>query len=152
VTPKFWTYHTGEIVKGQRIDKFCESLRLKLTNVDSNMDSLKAKIDGKAQNAEQDVRHHLDGVKKRIEQDRAKLTAAQADVKNWVDDRRAVTADKIAEWKANREIAKLQGRADRAELYAAATIDVAVSAVDEAEQAALEAWLAREDADYAQSK
>ena len=82
---------------GQRIDQFCESLRLKLTNVDSNMDSLKAKIDGKAEGAEQDVRHHLDSVKKRIEQGRAKVTAAQADVKNWVDDRKTVTADKIAE-------------------------------------------------------
>jgi hypothetical protein len=137
---------------GQRIDQFCESLRLKLTNVDSNMDSLKAKIDGKAQGAEQDVRHHLDSVKKRIEQDRAKVTAAQTNVKSWVDDRKTATADKIAEWKAGREIGKLQGRADRAEAYAAATIDVAVAAVDEAEQAAMEAWLAREDADYAQSK
>ena len=39
---------------GQRIDQFCESLRLKLTNVDSNMHALKAKSDGKAQGAEQE--------------------------------------------------------------------------------------------------
>jgi hypothetical protein len=46
----------------------------------------------------------------------------------------------------------LQGRTDSAELYASATADVAVAAVDDAEQASLEAWLARQDADLAQSK
>ena len=30
----------------ERIDQFCENLRIKLTSVDSNMASLKAKIDG----------------------------------------------------------------------------------------------------------
>jgi hypothetical protein len=40
----------------------------------------------------------------------------------------------------------LQNRADKAERYAAGAIDIAVEAVDEAEQASLEAWLAREDA------
>jgi hypothetical protein len=46
----------------------------------------------------------------------------------------------------------LQRRSDNAERYAAAAIDVAVAAVDEAEQASLEAWLARQDADTAQAK
>ena len=151
-TLKLQTYHKGEIVLGQRIDQFCERLRLKLTNVNSNMEGLKAKIDGKAQSAEQDVRTHLDNVKTRIEQGRAKVSAAQADMKNWLEERKAVTSDKIAEWKAKREIGKLQSRADNAERYAAAAIDVAVATVDEAEQASLEAWLARQDADYAQNK
>jgi hypothetical protein len=73
-------------------------------------------------------------------------------VKNWADERKAVTSDKIAEWKAKREMGKLQSHADKAERYAVAAIDVAVAAVDEAEQASLEAWLARQDADYTQSK
>jgi hypothetical protein len=56
------------------------------------------------------------------------------------------TADRVAEWKSNRETSKLQNRADKAERYAAATIAVALAAVDEAEQAAIEAWLTRQDA------
>jgi hypothetical protein len=70
----------GEIVGSRRTDQFCENLRFKLTNVDSKMNALKAKIDGKA-----------------------------------------------------------QGTAP----------DVAIAAVDEAERAVLEAWLARRDADFA---
>ena len=130
---------------GERIDRFCEELRLKLTNIDSNMGGLKAKIDGKAQNAEQEVRSHFDKVQKRIEQDRTKLSAAQTEVKNWVEERKTETRDRVAEWKAKRETSKLQNRADKAERYAAATIVVALAAADEAEQAALEAWLARQD-------
>jgi len=137
---------------GQRIDQFCEDLRLKLTNIDSGLGGLKAKIDGKVQNAEQDARSHLERVQKRIEQDRTKVSAAQTDVKNGVEERKTATRDKIAEWKAKQETSKLQNRADKAERYAAATIVVALAGADDAEQAALEAWLARQDANSAQVK
>jgi predicted nucleic acid-binding Zn-ribbon protein len=137
---------------GERIDRFCEELRLKLMNIDSNMGGLKAKIDGKAANVEQDVRSHLETVNKRIEQNRAKVSAEQAEVKNWIEQRKTVTRDKIAEWKAKRETSKLLNRADNAERYAAATIVFALAAIDEAEQASLDAWLARQDANSAQAK
>jgi hypothetical protein len=137
---------------GQRIDQFCEDLRLKLTNTDSGLSGLKAKIDGKAEHAEQEVRSHLDKVRKRLEQGRAKIAADKAEIKNWADTQKTATSDKIAEWKANREASKLQNRADTAERYAAATADIAVAALDDAEEAALEAWLARQDANSVQPK
>jgi len=59
---------------------------------------------------------------------------------------------KIAEWKAKAETAHLKHRADLAERYAQATIAAAMAALDEAEQATLEAWLARADADSGRSK
>ena len=134
----------------ERIDQFCETLRVKLTSIDNNMQALKAKIDSEARTAEQDVQSHLDSVKKRIAQDRTKLAAAQADIEKWAEERKAVTDEKIAEWKAKLEQAELKGRAEAAERYAVATAVMASAAVDEAEQAALEAWLARKDADSAQ--
>ena len=137
---------------GQRIDQFCEDLRLKLTNIDSGLGGLKAKIEGKAQNAEQEARSQLERVQKRVEQDRTKVSAAQTELKNWVEERKTATRDKIAEWKTKLETSKLQNRADKAERYAAATIVVALAAADEAEQAALEAWLARQDASSVQAK
>src|ERR1700737_3833022 len=137
---------------GQRIDQFCENLRQKLTMTDSGLDGLKAKIQGKATDVEQDVQSHLDRVHKRIAQGRAKVSAAQADMENWGEQRKGVTSDKIAEWKSKWATGKLQRRSDNAERYAAAAIDVAIAAVDEAEEASLEAWLARQDADTAQAK
>ena len=132
-----------------RIDQFCENLGIKLTSIDNNMQELKAKIDSKAQTAEREVRTQLETVKKRIEQDRTKLETAQADIKKWVDDFKAASNEKIAEWKDKREKAKLQSRAENAERYGVAAAVIALAAVDEAEQAALEAWLARKDADTA---
>jgi hypothetical protein len=134
----------------ERIDHFCENLRVKLTSIDNDMRALKAKIDSKALTAEQDIKSHLDSVQKRIAQDRTKLVAAQADIRKWADEREAVTDEKIAEWKVKLEKAKLRGRAEVAERYAAGAAVVASAAVDEAEQAALEAWLAHKDAESAQ--
>lgn len=133
------------------IDQFCENLRSKLTDIDNKFNSLKAKMDSKAQAAGQDVQTQLSGLKQRIDQNHAKVAAAQADLKKWADERKAMTDQKVAEWKSKRENAKLQHRADGAESYAAAAADIALAAVDEAEQAALEAWQARADADGAQS-
>jgi hypothetical protein len=137
---------------GQRIDQFYHDLQLKLTNIGSGLEGLKAKISGKADRAEQDVRTHLDQVQRRIEQDRAKAVAAQAEMKNWIEQKKAATSEKIAEWKTNHETTKLQNRADMAERYAAAAVDVTLAALDEAEQATLEAWLARADANAAVPK
>ena len=136
----------------ERIDQFCDNLRVKLTSIDDNMQALKAQIDKRAQTAEQDARAHLDAVKKRMEQDHAKVTAAENDMKKWADERKGATNEKIAEWKAKLEKVKLQSRADSAERYAAAAAVVAMAALDAAEQASLEAWLARKDADSAQGK
>lgn len=133
----------------ERIDQFCENLRVKLTSIDDNMEMLKAKIKGQEQTAEKDVRTHLDRVRNRIEQNHAKVTSAQANIKKWLDDRKTATNEKVAEWKTKREQTKLQNRAEFAEDYAEAAAVVASSAVDDAEQAALEAWLARKDAESA---
>ena len=134
----------------ERIDQFCENLRVKLTSIENSMEALKTGIDSRAQTAEQEVRTHLDVIKKRIDQERPKVTAAQADIKKWVEERKATTNQKIAEWKAKSEKARLKSWADFAESYARAAAATALAAVDEAEQASLEAWLARKDADSAQ--
>ncbi|MGA7713860.1 MAG: hypothetical protein WCA81_18345 [Rhizomicrobium sp.] len=141
-----------DIIMSEPIDQFCENLRIKLTNIDSGLAGLKAKIDGKSQQIEQAVRLHLDDVRWRIKQDAKKVSAAQAEVKDWAESQKVVTEDKIAEWKAKRDLGKLQGHAVKAERYAEAAIDLAMAAVDEVEKAAIEAWLARHDADSAPTK
>ena len=99
-------------------------------------------IEGKTDLAEQQVRSHLDQVRRYIEQGRINVTGAQAEIRNW-EEKKTATGDKIADWKVKRE---LQNRAAQAERYAAAAADVAVAALLEAEEAALEAWLARQEA------
>lgn len=136
----------------KHIDKFGEAIRLKLTNLESELSSLKSKVDAKAQHAEQDIRKHLDTVNKRIETDRAKVTAAQNEVSKWIDEQKTTTSEKVAEWKTKREAAKLQHRAESAELYADASIVLAAAALDNAERAVLEALASRNDASATHAK
>ncbi len=138
--------------QSQQADQLYENLRIKLANAKSRLDSLKAKMDAKAQHADQEVRSRLEQLQQRIEQDRNKVSAAQAEVKEWLEARKNETAAKVTEWEAKRETSQLQSRADRAERYAAALIDVALAAIDDAEQAALEAWLAQQDANAARAR
>ncbi|MEK1888961.1 MAG: hypothetical protein AAAB35_15620 [Phyllobacterium sp.] len=137
---------------GQKIDQFTESLRLKLTASSDNLDSLKAKIDGKVDDAEADVRARLDEVKGRIEQGKASVSAANSRIKNWIEAKKAATDEQISAWKTELEIDRLEDRAALAEEYALAAREVAAAAIDDAEEASLEAWLARRDADAAAGK
>ena len=113
------------------------------------MQALKAKIDSEARTAEQDVESHVDS--SRDASHKSSKDRGRAGRHREVgQERKAVTDEKIAEWKAKLEKAKLKGRAEAAERYAAGAVVVASAAVDEAEQASLEAWFARKDADSAQ--
>jgi hypothetical protein len=131
---------------GQRIDRFCEDLRLKLSTIDTRFDNLQAQIDAGADRGEEVVHGQLEVVRGRIAADRARAQAAKAELESWAEQRRANASESIASWKAKRELEKLEHRADKAESYAAAAKVVALEAIDEAEGAALEAWLARRDA------
>jgi tellurite resistance protein len=55
----------------------------------------------------------------------------------------------VEEWKARREVKKLEHRANRAEDYATTSIAVAMEAMEEAEGATLEALSTRLDAEAA---
>ncbi len=137
---------------GQKIDQFTESLRLKLTAASDNLDNLKAKIDGRVDDAEQDVRARLNEVKGRIDEGKTSVAAANSRIKNWVDAKKAATDEQISAWKTQLEIDRLEDRAVLAEEYALAAREVAAAAIDDAEEASLEAWLAHKDADTAAGK
>jgi hypothetical protein len=136
----------------ERIDQFREIFRLKLMQADSDLSALKAKIDAKAETAERDARACLNEVAKRIKQNEPRTAAARAEVDRWAIERLTAAQDAATALKVKGETAKLKARAEVAEHYALAAVDVAVAAIDAAERAALEAWLARRDADHAPGK
>jgi cobalamin-dependent methionine synthase I len=68
-------------------------------------------------------------------------------VQDWADQKKAEAKATVDSWKANHEAKKLARRADRAEEYAAAVVQVAVASIDEAEQAVFEAISARLNAE-----
>jgi tellurite resistance protein len=75
--------------------------------------------------------------------------AARAKLKTQFEKKEAEIKSNVEAWKANREVEKLAHRAERSEDYAATAIVVAMAAMDEVEQATLEAIAARPDAEAA---
>ena len=138
-------YASEGFTMGPHIDAFCGDICLKLVDIDEELRYLKITIREKARHAEREVRSQLEKVMKRIASNQPRVAAARAQVEHWIKDRAKDALrfrnDEIPEDR-NRKL-KWAAEADR---YAAACIDLAIAAVDEAERAALEAWLVREHA------
>ena len=138
-------YVSGGFTMYPHIDAFCGDICLKLVDIDEELRYLKITIREKARHAEPEVRSQLEKVMKRIASNQPRVAAARAQVEHWIKDKAKDSLrfrnDEIPEDR-NRKL-KWAAEADR---YAAACIDLAIAAVDEAERSALEAWLVREDA------
>jgi hypothetical protein len=136
----------------QNLDQFSAEVRARLANIDSGLKSLKTKADSDAKQAEAEARSQLAKLSADIEATKPKLATAEAQMTQWVQAQKAATTQKIAEWKSTQDFGKLQAHAAQAERYAVAARDVAVAALNGAHQAALEAYLARKDANTASRK
>jgi hypothetical protein len=139
-------YASEGFTMGPHIDEFCGEICLKLVDIDEELRYLKITIREKARHTEPEVRSQLEKVMKRIACNQPKVAAARAQVEHWITDKAKDALRFRNEEIPEDRIRKKIGRAAEADRYAAACIDLAIAAVDEAERAALEAWLVREDA------
>ena len=131
------------------IDRLCSHLRIKLHGIDRRLEALKANAMATSEKAQDAVESQLDRVEQRIYDNRIIVEAANARVKAWLEGKKAGFDAGRAGWKKDREVHLLNIRADDAEAYAGAVFDLAAAAADEAAHAALEALLARNDANLA---
>jgi hypothetical protein len=139
------------MVMNEKIDNFCKELRTKLDGVDKRLNDLKAGAKGATEKAKVVARAQLAALEKRAKDQRAKAQAVDAKAKSWLEEKKTATSEKIAAWKSQHDVKKLAAHAKSAEQYAVASMQLAAAAVDEAERAAVEAVVARMDADDAQT-
>ena len=131
------------------VDQFCDRFLDRLNSMQCRREAIKSFLVGRSETVEkvlrgwlEEARTKLVAQKDRTEQTRASLTAMAQQLT-------AETTEAVSEWKAKRDIAKLEARADCAEAYAAEAVDYALSAIDQAGEAVLGAVLARIDASAA---
>src|SRR4051794_3233097 len=105
---------------------------------------------------QQTVQEARDGMQQTADRLRAESAAAAGQADAWADNIQRSWDDHLARTRQRIDARKAQHAADRAESdaedaesYAAYSIDLAYSAIEEAEYAVLDAVLAREDADGA---
>jgi hypothetical protein len=133
----------------EHIDRLCGDLRIKLHGIDRRLEALKGNAMATSEKAQHAVESQLDRVEQRIYDNRIAVEAANARVKAWLDGKKAGFDFGHGGWKQHHEVHLLNARAHDAEAYASAVFELAAAAADEATQAALEALLARNDANRA---
>jgi uncharacterized coiled-coil DUF342 family protein len=126
----------------QKLAQHIDSARAKL-------DALKADLASMHEEDMESLRQKRDQLDERIEQHKEDAKKTQADIASWKKEKIAHTQDAIAAWRKQREVQKLQTRADRAREYALDLVSTAAYDFEMAEQAVLEAVAARFDADAA---
>jgi hypothetical protein len=133
-----------------KVDRFCDTLRDQLNLIEERLESMKLSLEGLPEQAEKAVRAKLEHARTNLRTQRERFELTWASLKARAEERFAETNEAVSQWKANREMRKLQARADRAEAYAECAIEFALAATKEAEEAILNAVVARMDADATQ--
>jgi hypothetical protein len=136
-----------EIEMSEKFDNFCGELRTKINDADKRIKDLKANAVVAGEKAKVEARAQLAALENKAREQKARNAAAEAKVKAWVEEKKTMTHDKIAQWKEQGDAKRLATRADLTERYAVTAMEIAAAAVDEAERAAVEAVVARMDAD-----
>jgi hypothetical protein len=133
----------------EKFNNFCSELRTKINDADKRIKDLKASAVGAGEKAKLEAKAQLAALENKAKEQKARAAAADAKAKAWVEEKKTMTHDKIAQWKEQRDVKRLAARADLSEHYAVTAMEIAAAAVDEAERAAVEAVVARMDADGA---
>ena len=133
----------------QKVDEFCENLRVKLTGMESRLNDLRTKVERDRETTKAAIGERIDEAKATIHSTKDDARAARERMAAQLEEKKAETAERIDEWKHNREVSRLERRAEDLEAYATWAILVAADAIEEADVATLEAIAARLDADLA---
>jgi DNA repair exonuclease SbcCD ATPase subunit len=138
---------------GEATGKTADDLKKKLSeHIDAaktKLDALKKDLNGMHQEDMQALQERCDQVRQRLDQQKERTRKMQEDIVNWKNEKVAHTQDAIGSWRQKREIKKLEARAERAEDNAVDMVTVAAFDFDEAEQAVLDAIVARYEAQQA---
>ena len=133
-----------------KVDQFCDKLRDQLNAIEGRIKSVKANMQTLPKQAEKAVRDKLNEARSKLQAQKGRVDQARANLKAGAQQKFVETKEAVSEWKAKHEARKLNARADWAEAYAADAIYNAVASIDEAEEAILDAVVARSDADAVQ--
>ena len=136
-----------EIAMSEKVDQFCDKLRDRLNAIERRLQTVKADIQSRSEEASKAVRGKLEEAKTKLHAEKERVEKIRANLKARADQKIAETKEVVNEWKKKHETRKLQARAERAETYAADAIAYAMVTIDEAEEAILDAVVARMDAE-----
>lgn len=102
----------------EKFNNFYSELRTKINDADKRIKDMKANAVGAGEKAKVEAKAQLAALENKAKEQKARTAAAEAKVKTWVEEKKTMTHDKIAEWKQQRDVKRLESRADLSERYA----------------------------------
>lgn len=135
-----------------KTEQLRDNLQKALDAAEAQLKPLRANVQALPGQAEKSLREKLDDARRQLEAQKGRVNRTRANLKARAEQKLTETKEAVSEWKAKREIRKLNARAERAEAYAADAIDFAAAAITQAEEAVLEAAVARIDADLPRNR
>lgn len=136
----------------EQIDNFTSNLRDQLNDIDDRLSAIKMTIESASQESQAVVESKLKAVKAKLETKRQDFNAYRLELKKQAEEKQSETLSKIDNRKTRWELEDLNHCADRAEEYAVRGVAVAMAAIEEAEEAILEAIAARLNAHNAHNE
>jgi hypothetical protein len=132
-----------------KIDQFRDALNVRLTKLQSQIDSVKSEVKADYQNQQSVLAEKLGAARASVAARKQAAKGAAAKAEDWLKAKAEAGADLIQTWKDKHEKNKLDRYADRAEQNAEAAICFAEASLAEAIEASYEAIAARVAADVA---
>jgi len=129
-----------------RVDQFCDKLKDRLNTLEDQLATLRRNVQKLPKQGEQALQKCLTEARSKIDVEKKKVEQAQASLKTRAEQKIGQAKDAVSQWKAKGERSLLNARAELAEQYAADAVCVAVAALSEAEEAIIDAVIARNDA------
>jgi hypothetical protein len=132
-----------------KLDRVCDQLRIKLHGIDRRLEALKGNAMALSEKSQSAVERQLDRIEQRIYDSRISVDAANTRVKRWLDGKKVGLDASRDVWKKERRSTSATTGRTTPRPYAIAVFELAAAAADEVSQAALQALLARNDANVA---
>jgi multidrug resistance efflux pump len=134
------------------LDSFTKQLQDNLEAVEDRAKLLKECLQSAPQKTPADLQSKLDQARTTLDTNKQEFDKYRTKLKAQFQELESEMGSSIEVWKANHEVKKLEHLAGRAENYAATVTFLAIAALEEAQEATLEAISARLNAATAQEK
>jgi predicted HicB family RNase H-like nuclease len=134
-----------------KVDQFCEKLTNRLNALADQLETLKENVKQLPKEGEQALQKYLSETRSRIAQRKKSVEQVRASLMTRAEQKIGQVKEAIIEWKTKGEVSKLNARADWAEQYAADAVFIAMAALADAEEATIDALIARIEAEEAEA-
>jgi len=127
----------------EKLEQCCNNFAKEIKAAKARLEQVSRHVESVAKNGMEDIEVRLKGAEEKCEASRSRAVEAGQHLKQLVEEKVGSAMTRLEEWKTDREIEKVEARADRKELYAVNSLVFAAFAIQEAEVALLEALAAR---------